>query len=140
MAVGDAHVFSGFLTPVLTQLSVTKPPTTFLTYISRNERRKYAGKKVLFNRVSNSQPPGHESDTLINEPPGYIVRNKKMFVAGTFSHSYKVFYKTKDNYHLVNRVFRLSSITASNSTLHQTTQFSLSPNGFSICRSSRWTK
>ena len=31
---------------------------------------KYAGKKVSPNRVSNSQPPGHESDTLTTELPG----------------------------------------------------------------------
>ena len=30
MAVGDAHVFPYFLTPVLTQLFFLKPPTTFL--------------------------------------------------------------------------------------------------------------
>ena len=29
MAVGDAHVFPGFLTPVLTQLFFPKPLTTF---------------------------------------------------------------------------------------------------------------
>ena len=29
MAVGDAHVFPGFLTPVLTQLFFPKPPTAF---------------------------------------------------------------------------------------------------------------
>ena len=29
MAVGDAHVFPGFLTPVLTQLFFPEPPTTF---------------------------------------------------------------------------------------------------------------
>ena len=29
-----------------------------------------AGKKVRLNRVSNSQPPGYESDTLTTEPPG----------------------------------------------------------------------
>ena len=34
MAVGDAHVFPGFLTPVLTQLFFPKPPTTFLTYFN----------------------------------------------------------------------------------------------------------
>ena len=49
MVVGDVHVFSGFLTQVL------KPPTTLLTCF---------GKKFCLNRVSNSQPPGHESDTL----------------------------------------------------------------------------
>ena len=60
----------GFLTPVLTQLFFPKPPTTFLTCFCRAERRKYAGKKVHLNRGSNSQPPGHESDTLTTEPPG----------------------------------------------------------------------
>ena len=35
----------------------------------RGERRKYTRKKVCLNRGSNSQPPGHESDTLTNEPP-----------------------------------------------------------------------
>ena len=69
MAVGDAHVFPGFLTPGLTQLFFPKPPTTFLTCFCRGERRKYAGKKVRLNRGSNSQPPGHESDTLTTEPP-----------------------------------------------------------------------
>ena len=70
MAVSDAYVFPGFLEPVLTQLFLPKPPTTFLTCVCRGERRKYAGKKSRFNRGSNSQPPGHESDTLTTEPPG----------------------------------------------------------------------
>ena len=70
MAVGDAYVFPGFLTPVLTQLFFPKPPTTFLTCFCRGERRKYAGKKSRLIRGSNSQPPGHESDTLTTEPPG----------------------------------------------------------------------
>ena len=42
MAVSDAHVFPGFLTPVLTQLFFPKPLTTSLC---RGEGRKYAGKK-----------------------------------------------------------------------------------------------
>ena len=70
MAVGDAHVFPGFLTPVLTQLFFPKPPTTFLTCFCRGKRRKYARKKSHLNRGSNSQPPGHEFDTLTTEPPG----------------------------------------------------------------------
>ena len=70
MAVGDAHVFPGFLTPVLTQRFFPKPPTAFLICFCRGERRKYAGKKSSLNRGSNSQPPGHESDTLTTEPPG----------------------------------------------------------------------
>ena len=69
MAVGDAYVFSGFFTPVLTQLFVSKPPITFLTCFYRSERRKYGGKKSRLNLGSNSQPPGHESDTLTAEPP-----------------------------------------------------------------------
>ena len=67
MAVGDAYAFHGFLTPVLTQLFFLKPPTTFLTCFCRGERRKYAGKKSRLNRGSNSQPPGHESDTLTTD-------------------------------------------------------------------------
>ena len=70
MAVSDAHVFPGFLSPVLTQLFFPKPPTTFLMCFCRGERRKYAGKKSRLNRGSNSQPLGHESDTLTTEPPG----------------------------------------------------------------------
>ena len=66
MAVGDAYVFPGFLTPVLTQLFFPKPPTTFLTCFCR----KYAGKKSHLNRGSNTQPQGHESDTLTTEPSG----------------------------------------------------------------------
>ena len=41
MAVGDAYVFPGFLTPVLTQLFFPKPLTTFLTCFCRGERRKF---------------------------------------------------------------------------------------------------
>ena len=70
MAVRDAHVFPGFLTPVLTQLFFPKPQATFLACFCRGERRKYAGKKVRLYRELNSQPPGHESDTLTSEPPG----------------------------------------------------------------------
>ena len=66
MAVGEAHVFPGFLTPVLTQF-FPKPQTTFLTCFSRGKIRR---KEISLNRVSNSQPPSHESDTLTTEPPG----------------------------------------------------------------------
>ena len=70
MEVGDAYVFPGFLTPVLTKLFFPKSPTTFLTYFCIGERRKYAGKKSRLKRGSNSQPPDHESDTLTTQPPG----------------------------------------------------------------------
>ena len=67
MAVSDAHVFPGFLKPVFTQLSFQGHGLICF----RGKRRKNAGKNICFNRVSNSQPPGHESDTLTTEPPGH---------------------------------------------------------------------
>ena len=71
MAVSDAYVFPGFLTPVLTQRFFQKPPTTFLTCFCRGERPKYAKKSSRLNWGSNSQPPGHEFDTLTTEPSGW---------------------------------------------------------------------
>ena len=76
MVVGDAYVVPGFLTPVLTQLVFPKPPTTFLTCFCRGERRKQARKKSRLNWGSNSQPPGHESDTLTTEPPRWGADNR----------------------------------------------------------------
>ena len=76
MAVGDANVFPGFLTPELTQLYFPKPPTSFIRCFCRGERRKYARKNRL-NRGSNSQPPGHGSDMLTTEPPGWGKKVKK---------------------------------------------------------------
>ena len=70
MAVGDAYEFPDSLTPVLTQLFFPKPPTTFPKCFCRGEGRKYAGEKNRLNWVSNSQPQGHEPDTLTTEPPG----------------------------------------------------------------------
>ena len=70
MAVGDAYVSLGFLTPVLTQLFFPKSPTTFLTCFCRGDRQKYAGKKSRLNRGSNSQSTDYESDTLTTKPPG----------------------------------------------------------------------
>ena len=72
MAVGDAYVFPGFLTPVLTQLFFPKPTTTFFHMLLQRWEAKYAGKKSLLNRGSNSQPPGHESDALTTEPTGRV--------------------------------------------------------------------
>ena len=68
MAVGDAHVFPGFLIPVLTQFFFPKPPL-FFSHTSAEMRGR---NKVRLNRGSNSQPPGHESDTLTTEPPGLV--------------------------------------------------------------------
>ena len=75
MAVGDAYVFPGFLTP---KLFFPKPPTTFPTCFCRGEGCTYTGKKSRLNRGSNLQPLGHESDTLTTEPPGRIKESEKM--------------------------------------------------------------
>ena len=68
MAVGDAYVFPGFLTPVLTQLFFPKPPTTF-SHASSEVRGENMPERNHLNWGSNSQPPSHESDTLTTEPP-----------------------------------------------------------------------
>ena len=81
MAVDDARVFPGFLTPVLTQLFFPKPPTTFLKCFCIGVRLKYAGKKVCFNLESNSQPPGHE---LPPPPHGVGAMISKAFLLKVF--------------------------------------------------------
>ena len=70
MVVGDAYVFTGFLTPVLTQLFFPKPLTTFLIILPQRWEQKIRWKESRLNRVMYSQPPGRESDTLTTEPPG----------------------------------------------------------------------
>ena len=65
MAVGDLRLFPGFLTPVLTQLSF-QSHRLFISHASEVRGKK----KVRLNRVSNSQQPGHKSDTLTTELPG----------------------------------------------------------------------
>ena len=81
MAVGDAYVFPGFLTTVLTQLFFPKLPTTFLTRFCRGVRRKYTKEKSRLNLGSNSQPPGHQSNMLTTEPPGWGIEFEDVFLA-----------------------------------------------------------
>ena len=89
MAVGDAQVFPGFFTPVLTQVFFPKPPATFLRCFCRAE----TGKKVRLNRGSNSQPPGHESDMLttgailLTEGLSFIKKGKVVVFACVMSTS-----------------------------------------------------
>ena len=71
MAVCDAHVFPGFLIPVLTQIFFPKPPTTFSNASAEVRGEKYARKKSRLNWELNSQPPGHESNRLTTEPPDW---------------------------------------------------------------------
>ena len=68
MAVGDAHVFPGFLKPVVTQLPFESDQLLF-SHASAEMSGKNTPKRT-HNRVSNSQAPGHESDTLTTELPG----------------------------------------------------------------------
>ena len=82
MGVGDAYVFPGFLTPVLTQLFFPKPPTTFLTCFCRGERRRFPRKKSRPNRGSNSQPPSHESNILTTEPSRRVQTHKNHALFG----------------------------------------------------------
>ena len=74
MAVGDPHVFPGFLTQVLTHLSFQSHQLLFLHALAEVRGNKNAKKKVCLNRVWNLQPPAHESDTLTTEPSGWGIK------------------------------------------------------------------
>ena len=70
MAISDAHVFLGFLTPVLTKISFQSHRLLFSHASADVRGENTPEKKFCLNRVLNSQPPGHESNTLTTEPPG----------------------------------------------------------------------
>ena len=70
MAVGDSHVFAGFFYTSTNTTFFPKPPTTFLMCFCRGERQKYARQKIRLYQITNSEPPGHESDTLATGPSG----------------------------------------------------------------------
>ena len=93
MTVGDAYVFPGFLTPVLTQLFFPKPPTTLPICFCRGERRKYAGKKSRLNRGSNLQPPGYESKEKLEVTTAQVDTNGKH---GLFLHKQHVHLHTEN--------------------------------------------
>ena len=67
-------VFPGFLTPVdlLTQLFFQSDRLLFSHSSAEVRGENTPGRTVRLNRRSNSQPPGHESDTLTTEPPGRV--------------------------------------------------------------------
>ena len=71
MAVDDAFMFPGFLTPVLKQLSFQSLRLLFSHALTEVRGESTPKRKGRLNRVSKSQPPGHESDTLTTEPPGW---------------------------------------------------------------------
>ena len=130
MAVGNAYVFSWlshtstyptFLSKATNYFShmlylFLKPRTTFLTCFCRVERRKYTGKKSCLNRGPNSQPQGHESDTLTTEP------SRRVLTMSTFSFSHSVFKRpqlqTCKNKGLLGRFHQKQNIRL-NSLLHR---------------------
>ena len=69
MAVGDACVFPGFLTPVLTQIFFQSHQLLF-SHASAEVRGKNTPERNFATTGSHTQLPGHESDTLPAEPPG----------------------------------------------------------------------
>ena len=71
MAVGDPHVFHGFLTPVLTQISIQSHLLPFSHASPEVREEKTPKRKFASPRVLNSKKPGYESDTLTTEPPGW---------------------------------------------------------------------
>ena len=62
MAVGDAYVFPGFLTPVLTQISFQSHRLLF-SHTSAEMRGGNTPERNFASSGSQTQkPPGHESD------------------------------------------------------------------------------
>ena len=59
MAVGDTHVFLGFLTSVVTQLSFQSHRLLF-SHAPEVRGENTPEKKIRLNRVSNLQPTSHE--------------------------------------------------------------------------------
>ena len=47
---------------------LSKATKYFSHMLQQSERQKYTRRKFCLNRVLNSQPPGHESNTLTTEP------------------------------------------------------------------------
>ena len=96
MSVRDARV--SWLSHTSTNTSFfPKPPSTFLACFSRGEGRKYARKKFRLNWVSNSQPQGHESDTLTIEPPRLKnrIENKTTIGKQKYDTKYFLAYQTE---------------------------------------------
>ena len=72
MAVGDAHVFPGLLTPVLTQLFFPEPPTTFLTCFCSGERRKYTRKFASTGDQTHNHQVMSPTCSPLSHPGGAI--------------------------------------------------------------------
>ena len=73
MAVGDAHVFTGFLTPVLTQLSFQSHQLLF-SHTSAEVRGENTPERKFAS--TGSQTPNHESDMLTTESSGQVEKEE----------------------------------------------------------------
>ena len=69
MAVSDPHVFPGLFQPSLKQLSFHSHQLLF-SHASAEVRGENTPEESSPNRVLNSKPQSHESNTLSNELPG----------------------------------------------------------------------
>ena len=69
MAVDDAQVFPGFLTPVLAQISFQSHQLLF-SHASSEVRGENKPKEIWRQPGLGLISSGHESDTLTTEPPG----------------------------------------------------------------------
>ena len=76
MTVSDAHVFPSFLIPLLTQISF-QSHQLFFSHASAEVRGENTPERN-FNRISNSQPPGHESDALSHLGGANLISNAKL--------------------------------------------------------------
>ena len=75
MAVSDAYVFPGCLTPVPTQLFFPKPPTTFLTCFCRGEGENTPERKVV---STGDRTHNHQVISQTRSPLSYPCRARKV--------------------------------------------------------------
>ena len=69
MMVGDAHVFPGFLPPVLTKVSFQSHRLLF-SHASAEVKGENTPERN-FASTGTSQPPGHESNKLATDSPAW---------------------------------------------------------------------
>ena len=71
MVICDAHVFPGFLTPVLTVLSFQSHRLLFSHALAEVRGENTPERKFASTGYRSHNHQGHESDTLTTEPPGW---------------------------------------------------------------------
>ena len=84
MAIGDAYVFPGFLTPVLTTF-LSKATDYFSHMLLHRLEAKIRRKEK--SPQTGIEPPGDESDTLNTEPPSPCSR----YLRSSLKHRYSAF-------------------------------------------------